>query len=478
MRNQIVFALLVSLLIFVSRSSDAGFLDDLLETVEESVGEIEKSLDKDKVGSEPNQEPGSTDVSSPKGAKDIASSNSIINFFCPPPPLEEPKKLPKGMVGLESDFGKSTMDLFDTFKNTNDVQIPFILTLKHYSDAFDGPEIKELFNNFINSRDPHYLALIREVAIKKDHRLTWVNKADALFAYGLVHVYYQNFGGNAEKGYGYITKAANGIHGTKHKQYGASYIEGTRRYNGYGKDINLSAATKYMNKAYEIARNRDDSFAKTVQTEFLRLISEPANPHKNLYADLGRQADSMRQAIMQEFSDSARSANPAILRKSQKLAVKRNDLLIEIGTISGMGKDLEEFKVRAKQLASQADPSNSVVRETIILGDGFTQKIEQRMGSLDKLNENGLMKLEAVHQENENLLYATGGLTAEWFTYMAVNISNGGEIFNFSEIIAVGTSLDGMVNRMCSVREAIIHFGERTDVTINSETELQIPEDI
>ena len=45
MRNQIVFALLVSLLIFVSRSSDAGFLDDLLETVEESVGEIEKSLD-------------------------------------------------------------------------------------------------------------------------------------------------------------------------------------------------------------------------------------------------------------------------------------------------------------------------------------------------------------------------------------------------------------------------------------------------
>ena len=42
---------------------------------------------------------------------------------------------------------------------------------------------------------------------------------------------------------------------------------------------------------------------------------------------------------------------------------------------------------------------------TIILGDGFEEKIKKRMGALEKLDEDGLIKLEAVHQKNENLLY-------------------------------------------------------------------------
>jgi hypothetical protein len=484
MRHQVLFFLFVSLVIFITRSASAGFLDDLKDTLEGAVGEIEEPFDAKKKDPGLNQEkkPAESSSTSPKNGKDIASSNAIINFFCPPP--KEPEKLPKDMAGLESDFGKSASELADIFKNNNQAKIPFILNLKQYNNAFDGPEIKEVFNNFVDSRDPRYLALIREASLKNYSPMTWVRKADAMFAYGLVHVYYQNVGGNAEKGYKLIKKAANGENLKKgrdeflHTQYGATYIEGTRQYNGYGKDINLSKATTYMNKAYEVARNRSDNLAKTVQAEFLRLILEPDFPHPKLFANLAKGADSMRQTLEQEFSSSARSANPVILQKSQKLAVMRNNLLAEIGSISGMGKDLEEFKVRAKQLASQANPTNSVVKETIILGDGFTKKLEKRMGSLKKLDEDGLIKLEAVHQENENLLYATGELAIGWFSYQAFQMSSGGASLNLFETVEILRNLDGMTNRMCSVRKAIIGFAERTEVTINSETEFQYPEGI
>lgn len=459
-------------------TSSAGFLDDLKGTLEDAVGEIEESFDAKKKDPGQNQakKPAESSSTSPKSGTDIASSNAIINFFCPPP--KEPEELPKDMAGLESDFGKSASELADIFKNNNQAKIPFIINLKQYNNAFDSPEIKEVFNNFLDTRDPRHLALIREGSMRKDHRLTWVRKADAMFAYGLVHVYYQNVGGNAEKGYKLLKKAADGINATDHTQYGASYIEGTRRYNGYGKDINLSAATKYMNIAYEVARMRSDNLAKTVQAEFLRLITEPSNPQKNLYASLAKEADSIRQSLDQEYSSSKRSASPVILQKSQKLAVMRNNLLIEIGLISEMGKDLEEFKVRAKQLASDANPSNSVVQQTIILGDKFTEIIEKRMGSLKKLDEDGLIKLEAVHQENENLLYTTGELTMGWFAYQAFQMSSGGGSLNMFETVTILKNLDAMTNRMCVVRQAIIGFAERTEVTINSATELDFPEDI
>tara|TARA_Y100000588_G_scaffold395003_1_gene519021 strand:+ start:7927 stop:9384 length:1458 start_codon:yes stop_codon:yes gene_type:complete len=480
-KNQIIVVLVFCLVILFSRGSNAGFLDDLKESLEESVGEIEKTLDQGTIDSNSTQgqAPEVGTKSSAKSAEEIASGNAVINFFCPLDPDAEPKSLPNGLTGLVGDFGKSTEEqLSEAFANNNPPKLPYILNLKQYNNAFDDPEIQELFSKFTNSGELEHLAWIREITLKKDHRLTWVKKADALFAYGLVHIYYQNVGGNAEKGFKYIKKAAKPIHGTKHKQYGASYIAGTRRYNGYGEDINLSAATTYMNVAYEIARNRSDSFAKTVQTEFLRLISEPANPARNLYAELGKQAEAMRQSIMQEFSNSARSANPEILKKSQKLAVMRNDLLIEMGTIAGMGKDLEEFKVSAQQQKSEADPTNLVVQATIVLGDGFAEKLKNRMGSIDKLDENGLKKLESVHQDNENLLYTTGELTAEWFSYQAVNMANGGGGLNLFETVEVLRSLDGMTNRMCSVRAAIMEFGKRTDVTINSSKELKVDEGI
>jgi len=462
--------------------SSAGFLDDLKDTLEGAVGEIEESLDAKKKDPGQNQEqkPAESSSTSPKSGKDIASSNAIINFFCPPP--KEPEKLPKDMAGLESDFGKSASELADIFKNNNQAKIPFILTLKQYGNAFDGPEIKDVFNEFVNSRDPRYLALIREASLKNYSPMTWVRKADAMFAYGLIHVYYQNVGGNAEKGYKLIKKAADGENLKKgrdeflHTQYGATYIEGTRQYNGYGKDINLSKATTYMNKAYEVARNRNDNLAKSVQAEFLRLISEPEFPHPKLFAYLAKEADSMRQTLEQKFSSQAPKSNTLKIYKD--LAVKRNNLLVEIGTISGMGKDLEEFKVRAKQLASQANPSNSVVNETIILGDGFAKKIEKRMGSLKKLDEDGLIKLEAVHQENERFMAKSGYMMLNFFVSTVFNMSNGGEWLLSAEMVETVKALGKGNKIMCSIRKSIIGFAERTEVTINSATDLQIPEDI
>ena len=143
-----------------------------------------------------------------------------------------------------------------------------------------------------------------------------------------------------------------------------------------------------------------------------------------------------------------------------------------------MGKDLEEFKVRAKQLASQANPSNSVVKETIILGDGFTEKIVKRLGAIDKLDEDGLIKLESAHQKNEDLLYAGFIFAAEWINYTVIKMSSGGANLISHETVEVLKSLDSSQNELCTVREAIIGFAERTEVTINSATELQIPEGI
>lgn len=493
MKYQVVILFLIfSIVIVASHSGEAGWLDDLKESVEEATSGLEKSIDG--LQNQPSQEQDSetglgkilgvdTDdttsdnsSSSGKSGKEIASSNAAINFFCPP--KKAPDKLPNDMSGLEKDFGKSSDELATMFGQDNQTELPYILNLKQYADAFDGPEIKEAFNNFLNNGyDVRYLALIREHSLKKDHRLTWVRKADALFAYGLVHVYYQNVGGNAAKGYKLIRKAADPKF--NHTQYGATYIEGTRRYNGYGMEVNLGTASRYMGDAYRRASNRSDNLALIIQAEFLRMVKEPDFPYKKLYADLLEASDSMRQALEQQYSASARSANPVILEKSRKLAVMRNDLLLEIGTIAGMGKDLEEFKVRAKQLKAESKSSNSIVEETIILGDGFSEKLKTRLGTLEKMDEQGLAKLETVHQGNEKLLYTTAKLAVGWFSYQGFQVASGTSGgLNMFETVEILRNLDGMTNRMCEVREAIIGFAKRTEVTIDSAKTDEFQDDI
>ena len=208
------------------------------------------------------------------------------------------------------------------------------------------------------------------------------------------------------------------------------------------------------------------------------MISEPDFPEKKMYAYLGKQADSIRQALEEEFSSQDRNPKSDILKNSHKLAVRRNDILAEIGTISGMGKDLEEFKVRAKQLASQANPSNSVVNEAIILGDGFTKKLEKRMGSIQKLDEDGLIKLEASHQKNEILIRDTFGHAVNYFRVAVFNMSNGGGWLLNAEMRDTVVLLGKGKDAMCALRNSIIGFAERTEVTINSAQDLEIPEDI
>jgi len=487
----IMLSLVFCILLGVSRSVDAGWLDDLKESVEEATTGLEKSIDglQNESPQEQDSDGGlgkllgvdtddatSDNSSSPeKSGKDIATSNAAINFFCPP--KKAPKKLPTDMSGLERDFGKSSDELAAMFREDNQTRLPFILGLEQYADAFDGPEIKEAYNHFLNGYDLGYLALIREYSLKKDHRLTWVRKADALFAYGLVHVYYQNVGGNAAKGYKLIRRAADPKF--DHTQYGATYIEGTRRYNGYDMEVNLGTASRYMGDAYKRASNRSDNLALIIQAEFLRMVKEPDFPYKKLYADLLEASDSMRQTLEQQYSASARSANPVILEKSRKLAVMRNDLLLEIGTIAGMGKDLEEFKVRAKQLKAESKSSNSIVEETIILGDGFSEKLKTRLGTLEKMDEQGLAKLETVHQGNEKLLYTTAKLAVGWFSYQGFQVASGiSGGLNMFETVEILRNLDGMTNRMCEVRDAIIGFAKRTEVAIDSAKTDEFQDDI
>ena len=98
---------------------------------------------------------------------------------------------------VEKDFGKKRSEIIKILNSipssSND---PYVSSLNTFDGAFETKEIEVLFNTFLKKKNIDNLATIRAIADMKPgfNKNKKQIKADAQFAYGLIHYHLRDMG--------------------------------------------------------------------------------------------------------------------------------------------------------------------------------------------------------------------------------------------------------------------------------------------
>ena len=134
--------------------------------------------------------------------------------MCEPTIPQTIKNLPKPNVALvENDFGKKRNEIIKILNSMpSSSDDPYVSSLNTFDGAFETKEIEILFNSFLKKKNIDDLAKIRAISDMKPgfNKNKKQIKADALFAYGLVHYYLRDTGGLKKFGIKYISQATKG----------------------------------------------------------------------------------------------------------------------------------------------------------------------------------------------------------------------------------------------------------------------------
>ncbi|MGB2097003.1 MAG: hypothetical protein ACPHW5_04335 [Candidatus Puniceispirillales bacterium] len=329
-------------------------------------------------------------------ASAIASSNKTINFICKRKPKPDIyKKLEKAnMKKLEKSFGMSIAEIDHMLKSPARSPIPFLPSLNVIKGGFDSPEGSELFENFVNNPNSEDLAIMLATSEKSSFDSKAKKRiADAKFAYGIIHLMYGNQGGNMKMGVKLIKDAA------KKNQYAARYIEGTFWYYGYNRNPNLTNAATWMRPSYEIAYKQKDDFSSIVSNTFYEIVFHPSYPQRDLYIDLMAQAQQIRADLANQMSSGGVSTATLFRQDVSELSIRRANLLIDLGTIIGMGDKVEAYRLAAQDIVNQSN-MDTMLNELMVTSDAFQVSIEQRLAEMNKLDQEGLDLLQRVHDMN------------------------------------------------------------------------------
>lgn len=329
-------------------------------------------------------------------ASDIANSNSTINFICkrkPKPNIY--KKLEKAnFKKLEKSFGMSVAEIDKMLEAPARSPIPFLPSFNVIKGGFDSPEGKELFENFINNPNSEDLAIMLATSEKSSFDTNAKKRiADATFAYGIIHMMYGNQGGNIKLGEKFVKSAA------KKGQYASRYIEGAFWYYGYNRNPNLTNAATWMRPSYEIAYKQKDDFSSIVSNTFYEIVFHPSYPQRDLYIDLATQAQQMRADLTNQMNSGGVSTATLFRQDIADLAIRRANLLIELGNIIGMGVQVEAYRLAAQDIINQSN-METLLNELMVTSNAFQDSIEKRLTEINKLDQEGLNLLKALHDMN------------------------------------------------------------------------------
>lgn len=354
-------------------------------------------------------------------ASDIANSNSTINFICkrkPKPNIY--KKLEKAnFKKLEKSFGMSVAEIDKMLEAPARSPIPFLPSFNVIKGGFDSPEGKELFENFINNPNSEDLAIMLATSEKSSFDTKAKKRiADATFAYGIIHMMYGNQGGNIKLGEKFVKSAA------KKGQYASRYIEGAFWYYGYNRNPNLTNAATWMRPSYEIAYKQKDDFSSIVSNTFYEIVFHPNYPQRDLYIDLATQAQQMKSDLYNQMN-SGEVLSATLLRQDvTDLAIRRVNLLIELGELLEMGNSVESYRLAAQDIINQSS-METMLNELMVTSNAFQDSIEKRLKEINKLDQDGLNLLKKLHDKNGNFLSDTNQFMIFYtFTFMATAMSS------------------------------------------------------
>lgn len=416
-------------------------------------------------------------MSSSQSSEDIAGSKYIASKCFVENPAKLYAKLPGTNVGkVVNDFNMGEKELMNLLSSGKTSSLPYIYDLEVYNNAFASRNIAVVFEDFNKTVEPKkrlellgLIAASMEVGgFSKDKKAIG---ADATAAYGLIHLYYSNYGGNKDLGHKLIKAAA------KKKQVIAPYIEGLRYFKGYGYAQNLTSAAQWMRMSKKALFDKNQEAIKSTATkkfdvssvlrdkvnqEWFALIFDPAYPNRDEAIRQQQLAADMEAEFNQKYNQDPPSTGNRF-QFLKEMAIKTAQIQVDALELLGDAKGADQTR---RLLAKfQADKNIDKEKlETFMFTIGESDKlIRQALGNAKNLDSAGKEKLKQVIYDLEDLIYTSENYIAGMFASMLM----GGGGIHSSLGFEMGTL--GNVRRLgCSAWANANKFAKRTSVAMKT----------
>ena len=412
----------IFLVLAISKNVYAFDLKSLTDKIQKDVGEKLK-IPQTNSGSNPlggmlkglNQNKSSTNMNT--SGQSISGTNSntkLAKQMCEPTIPQTIKNLPKPNVALvENDFGKKNeiVKILNSIpSSSND---PYVSSLKTFDGAFETKEIEILFNKFLKKKSIDDLAAIRAISDMKPgfNSNKKQIKADALFAYGLVHYYLRDTGGLKNLGIQYISQATKGP-----DNIGALTVYGAWQFYGINVKQNIQSGNMNALTGYQRADdkkrklNTDGPFKglnafKWAETVFFEIAADDRNPYKQQYQSQLADARRMNKQVMAELAKSDKNDPksgwwPFIIEQQNR----QHAILDALGENLGLGEQLSELKAQYAVLASKVATDNKLVERMVIINEEMNLRVQEALSASKKVDEQGKIQIANLSHDNEVLL--------------------------------------------------------------------------
>ena len=474
--------LLSFLLIGLNQNANAFDLKSLTDKIQKDVGG-KLNIPSTSSGSNPlggmlkglNQNNTPNFTTSPANVNAGANKQKLAENMCVSTYPKTISNLPKGDLSLlEKDFGKNQNDIKKIINTTpptsND---PFVSSLNTFEGAFETKEIESLFNNFISKKNINDLANIRAISqmnagFSADKKQI---KADALFAYGIIHYYLREVGGKRDLGIEYIKQAVKGP-----DNIGALTVYGAWQFNGLNVKENIQAGNMSALTGYQRANekklklNQDGPFKglkpfKWSETVFYEIAANNKNPYKQQYQDQISRAKEMNKQVMAELAKSEKNDPKSgywpFMIEQQNL---QHEIISDLADNMGLGDQLSELKSQYVVLAGKVSNDNQLVEKMVDINKTMADKILKSLENTKSLDDQGKVQIANLAHDNEIILLRTQNVQLQLISSLLSSGGFGGA--GFHETTRIIKIVGENEKIACDVYNGVTSYASRTKVPL------------
>ena len=473
----------IFLILAISKNVHAFDLKSLTDKIQKDVGEKLK-IPQTNSGSNPlggmlkglNQNKGSTMMTTTGQSTSGGSSNKkLAKGLCEPNIPQTIKNLPNANVNLvEKDFGKSRNEIIKILNSipssSND---PYVSSLNTFDGAFETKEIEILFNSFLKNKSIDDLAKIRAIVDMKAgfNKNKKQIKADAIFAYGLVHYYLRDNGGKKDLGLKYIKQATAGP-----DNIGALTVYGAWQFYGINVPQNIQAGNMSALTGYQRADEKKRQLNTTgpfkglnafkwAETVFFEIAADNRNPYKDQYQSQLARARQMNKEVMAELAKSKKNDPksgwwPFVVAQQNR----QHAILNALGENLGLGEQLSELKAQYAVLASKVASDNKLVERMVIINEEMNLRVQKALNSTKTVDQQGKIQIANLAHDNEVLILQNHNFMLSLMANMMAGGGFGGAgFYELTKIVGVAGKTEKVA---CEVYSGVKSYASRTSITL------------
>jgi hypothetical protein len=387
------------------------------------------------------------------------------------------KNLPTGKISdLASDFGnKSSDEISKIFKKLPNTRDEFIQNLDMYDGAFETKEVEKVFSAFISKRNIEEVSTLKALSgiktgFSKDKKQI---KADATFAYGLIHFFYSPSGANKELGIRLIKEAADSP-----DNIGALTLYGAWQFYGKNVSENIEKGNAAVLEGYNRATEKNGNTMvsgpfyqlkkiKYPENVFLKIAADGKNPYKSSYQNTLASASQMNKNVMAKLENSKRydakyAFWPTVVENQDFL----NKIITKMIENKGLAKEIAPLKAKYevyKTKTATVPDDLQALEEKRIINDQLVAIAQKAYSTSEAMDQQGKKQIKILHEQND-LLILKGERTA--LEVSASIFASGGFSLNNAMFKAMDLINSLRVNT-CKVYTTVKSYAERTQVTLS-----------